>query len=178
MTPPDILLTTLNAKYPHCAFGLRYLLANLGELRERAALLEFTINDLTLEVLDAILAVSPKIIGIGVYIWNIDQTTRLVADLKRLRPDIIVVLGGPEVSFEYDEQPIVALADYVITGEGDLAFARLCRELLAGNRPASKIIVSEIPRLDAEPAEPIQLPMPKFLESRTRAANPLNRRPL
>lgn len=148
MQTPDILLTTLNAKYPHCAFGLRYLMANLGELRERAALIEFTINDLTLEVLDAILAVSPKIVGIGVYIWNIDQTTRLIADLKRLRPDIIVVLGGPEVSFEYDEQPIVALADYVITGEGDLAFAQLCRELLAGIRPETKIIVPEIPKLD------------------------------
>ena len=148
MTPPEILLTTLNAKYPHCAFGLRYLFANLGELRDRASLIEFTINDLTLEVLDAILTASPKIIGIGVYIWNIDQTTRLVADLKRLRPDIIVVLGGPEVSFEFDEQPIVALADYVITGEGDLAFARLCRELLAGRRSATKIIVPEIPRLD------------------------------
>ena len=148
MQTPDILLTTLNAKYPHCAFGLRYLMANLGELRERAALIEFTINDLTLEVLDAILAVSPKIVGIGVYIWNIDQTTRLIADLKRLRPDIIVVLGGPEVSFEYDEQPIVELADYVITGEGDLAFAQLCRELLAGSRPETKIIVPEIPKLD------------------------------
>jgi hypothetical protein len=120
----------------------------LGELRDRATLVEFTINDLTLEVLDAILAINPKIIGIGVYIWNIEQTTRLVADLKRLRPEILVVLGGPEVSFEYDEQPIVALADYVITGEGDLAFARLCTELLAGRRPETKIIVAEVPRLD------------------------------
>ncbi len=148
MPPPEILLTTLNAKYPHCAFGLRYLWANLGELQQRTQLIEFTINDLTLDVLDTILAASPKIIGIGVYIWNIDQTTRLVADLKRLRPDIIIVLGGPEVSFEYDEQPIVALADYVITGEGDVAFARLCRELLNGRRPETKIIVAEVPRLD------------------------------
>src|SRR5262245_16014477 len=109
----DIVLTTLNAKYPHCAFGLRYLLANLDELGSRAELIEFTINDATLEVLDAILAKQPRVVGIGVYIWNVEPLTRLVAALKRLRPEIVVVLGGPEVSFEFDEQPIVQMSDYV-----------------------------------------------------------------
>ena len=127
---PSIVLATLNAKYPHCAFGLRYLLTNMGELRDETALLEFTINQQTLEILDAILAQRPRIVGLGVYIWNVDETTRLVADLKRVAPDVIVVLGGPEVSYETDQQEIASLADYVITGEGDLAFAALCRELL------------------------------------------------
>jgi radical SAM superfamily enzyme YgiQ (UPF0313 family) len=145
---PDIVLTTLNAKYPHCAFGLRYLLANLGELKTRTELIEFTINDATLEVLDAIVTRDPIIVGFGVYIWNVEQTTRLIAALKRLRPDILVVLGGPEVSFEYDDQPIVQLADYVITGEGDLAFAALSRKLLTGEPPKGKIIAAEPPRLD------------------------------
>lgn len=145
---PDILLTTLNAKYPHCAFGLRYLFANLGELQSRAEMVEFTINDATLEVLDAIVSRNPKIVGVGVYIWNIDLTTRLIAALKRLRPDIVVVLGGPEVSFEVAEQPIVQLANYVITGEGDSAFANLCRSLLDGTSPADKIIAADLPRLD------------------------------
>jgi radical SAM superfamily enzyme YgiQ (UPF0313 family) len=145
---PDIVLTTLNAKYPHCAFGLRYLFANLGELQSRAELVEFTINDASLEVLDAIVARQPKIVSFSVYIWNVDQTTKLVAALKRLRPEVLVVLGGPEVSFEVDEQPIVQLADFVITGEGDLAFAKLCRSLLAGTRPAEKVIAAELPRLD------------------------------
>lgn len=145
---PEILLTTLNAKYPHCAFGLRYLFANLGELQLRAEMIEFTINDATLEVLDAIVSRNPKIVGLGVYIWNIDHATRLVAALKRLRPDIVVILGGPEVSFEVDDQPIVQLADYVITGEGDLAVANLCRTLLEGTRPPDKVIAAELPRLD------------------------------
>ena len=56
---PSVVLATLNAKYPHCAFGLRYLLANMGELRDETALLEFTINQQTLEILDAILAQRP-----------------------------------------------------------------------------------------------------------------------
>ena len=136
-TMPSIVLATLNAKYPHCAFGLRYLLANMGELRDETALLEFTINQQTLEILDAILAQRPRIVGLGVYIWNVDETTRLVADLKRVAPDVIVVLGGPEVSYETDQQEIARLADYVITGEGDLAFAALCRELLVPSPPSS-----------------------------------------
>ncbi len=133
---PSIVLATLNAKYPHCAFGLRYLLANMGELRDETALLEFTINQQTLEILDAILAQRPCIVGLGVYIWNVDETTRLVADLKRVAPEVIVVLGGPEVSYETDQQELARLADYVITGEADLAFAALCRELLTPLAPA------------------------------------------
>ena len=74
---PQIVLATLNARYIHCAFGLRYLLANMGELQSETALLEFTIQQPTLEILDAILAQRPRIVGLGIYIWNVDETERL-----------------------------------------------------------------------------------------------------
>src|SRR3954447_3259468 len=109
---PDIVLTTLNARYAHAAFGLRYLLANLGDLHCRAALLEFDINQRPADVLEAILARNPRVVGGGVYIWTADPATRLVADLKRVRPHVTVVLGGPEVSYETDRQEIVGYADY------------------------------------------------------------------
>jgi radical SAM superfamily enzyme YgiQ (UPF0313 family) len=125
---PDIVLATLNARFIHCAFGLRYLFANMGELQSETALLEFTISQPTLEILDAILAQNPRIVGLGVYIWNVEETTRLVADLKRVRPEIVVVLGGPEVSYETEDLAIVQLADHVIAGEADLAFVQFCRE--------------------------------------------------
>lgn len=142
---PDIVLATLNAKYIHASFGLRYLLANLGELRPRAVLEEFIINQRPLEIAEEILAHNPRIVGLGVYIWNVTPTTELVALLKKIRPDVIVVLGGPEVSYETEQQDIVKFADYTITGEGDLAFAELCRQILAGNRPAQKIIPAPLP---------------------------------
>jgi radical SAM superfamily enzyme YgiQ (UPF0313 family) len=142
---PDIVLATLNAKYIHASFGLRYLLANLGELRSRAVLEEFIINQRPLEIAEKILAHNPRIVGLGVYIWNVTLTTELVALLKKIRPDVTVVLGGPEVSYESDQQEIVRLADYTITGEGDLAFAELCRQLLAGSPPAQKIIPAPLP---------------------------------
>ena len=142
---PDIVLTTLNAKHIHAAFGLRYLMANLGALRPAAALLEFDINQRPVDIAEKLLAQQPKVLGIGVYIWNAGPATELVATLKRVRPDLTIVLGGPEVSYETEMQPIVRMADYTITGEGDLAFAALCRRLLAGERPAAKIIPAAPP---------------------------------
>jgi radical SAM superfamily enzyme YgiQ (UPF0313 family) len=136
----DVVLATLNARYIHCAFGLRYLLANMGELRNRTALLEFTIQQPTLEILDAILEQNPQIVGLGVYIWNVDETTRLVADLKRIRPDIVVVLGGPEVSYEPEDQAIIKLADQVIAGEADIEFARFCRSQLSRRNGSDDLI--------------------------------------
>ena len=123
---PDIVLTTLNARYIHAAFGLRYLMANLRELRALACIKEFDINQRPVDVAEALLAQSPRIVGLGVYIWNVGPATELVSILKQVRPDLIIVLGGPEVSHEWEQQPIVAMADYLITGEGDLAFRKLC----------------------------------------------------
>jgi len=143
----DIVLTTLNAKYPHCAFGLRYLFANLGDLQPQAGILEFDISQRSLDVTEQILQHSPKIVGLGVYVWNVTQSAQLVADLKRLHPDLIVVLGGPEVSYEAEQQPICQQADFVINGEADLAFATLCRQLLTGQRPLNHIITAPVPDL-------------------------------
>jgi len=145
---PEIVLSTLNAKFIHAAFGLRYLMANLGPLQARARLIEFDINQRPLEIVEALLALDPKIIGLGIYIWNVAPATEVVGMLKRLRPDLIVILGGPEVSYEVEEQPIVELADYVITGEADLKFAELCQQLLQGSRPPVKIVPAEIPALE------------------------------
>jgi radical SAM superfamily enzyme YgiQ (UPF0313 family) len=143
---PDIVLTTLNARYAHASFGLRYLLANLpAALRGRAEIIEFDVSQRTLDAVEAILAREPEIVGVGVYIWNAAQSLQLVADLKRLRPDLVVVLGGPEVSFECERQEIVGLADYVVTGEADLAFGELCEKLIDGKRPLNKVIASELP---------------------------------
>ena len=144
-TMADIVLTTLNAKYIHAAFGLRYLLANLGRLRAQADIVEFDINQRPVDIVESLLARNARIIGLGVYVWNVGPAAGVVATLKRLRPDVTIVLGGPEVSYETELQAIVQAADYVITGEADVAFAGLCQQLLAGDRPAGKIIAAEPP---------------------------------
>lgn len=143
----DILLTTLNARYIHSSLGLRYLLANLGELHDRAKLIEYTIEGQPLEIVESLLSHEPKIIGFGVYIWNVEHITKVVGLLKQVAPDVIIILGGPEVSHEWDEQPVVQLGDYLITGMADKRFAQLCRSLLNGERLSEKIIHAEVPSL-------------------------------
>ena len=142
-----IVLATLNAKYIHASFGLRYLLANLGPLRTEACILEFDLRQRALDVVEAILAREPKIVGFGVYIWNVTQTTEVVAALRRVRPELKIIIGGPEVSFDVEQQEIAGLANYVVTGEADLKFAELCRLILAGHPPEEKIIAAPLPDL-------------------------------
>ena len=133
-----ILLSTLNARYTHASLGLRYLLANMGELQAQTTLQEFVIGAKTTEVVERLLAGAPRIIGFGVYIWNVDETTKVVAMLKRVAPQVVIVLGGPEVSYESGEQAIVQLADYLVTGWGDVTFPKLCGEILNGPKPLMK----------------------------------------
>jgi radical SAM superfamily enzyme YgiQ (UPF0313 family) len=134
-----ILLSTLNARYTHASLGLRYLLANMGPLRENTRLQEFVIGAKTADLVERLLAHNPKIVGFGVYIWNVEETTRVVAMLKRVAPRVTVVIGGPEVSYETGEQEIARLADYVVTGWGDVTFPKLCGEILNGPKPLMKV---------------------------------------
>ena len=137
--PMTILLSTLNARYAHASLGLRYLLANMGELQEQTRLQEFVIGAKTTEIVERILAHQPRIVGLGIYIWNVEETTKVVAMLKRVAPDVVIVLGGPEVSYETQEQQIVQLSDYVVTGWGETTFPQLCKQILHGPKPLMKI---------------------------------------
>jgi hypothetical protein len=140
-----IVLATLNAKWIHASFGLRYLRANLGDLREQSEILEFEIAQRPVDVAEAILRAAPRIIGLGVYVWNAAQSLELVRILKQVQPGLCIVLGGPEVSHETDLQPICALADHVVRGEADLAFRDLCRRLLAGEADLPRVIDAQLP---------------------------------
>ncbi|HTH49965.1 MAG TPA: DUF4080 domain-containing protein, partial [Candidatus Limnocylindria bacterium] len=106
------------------------------------------------DIAEVILAQRPRILGLGVYIWNVGLTTELVGILKRARPDLTIILGGPEVSYECDQQEIIRLADHTITGEADLKFAEVCRSLLADGlnpqpvtKALPKVISAELPDL-------------------------------
>ncbi len=143
----EIVLATLNARWTHASLGLRYLYANLGELQPRARIAEFTVAAPIDEVVARLLDGAPRVLGLGVYIWNVARSLELMQRLREVAPELKIVIGGPEVSHETEGQPIVRLADHVITGPGDLSFARLVRQLLDGPRPLMKVIAGEAPDL-------------------------------
>jgi hypothetical protein len=147
-----IVMVALNARWAHTSFGLRCLLANLGPLRTRARLLELTINERAVDIVEQILAHDPAIVALGAYIWNITLCTEVISLLKQLRPDLPVVLGGPEVSFADDAPAGVEAADWIIAGEAEHAFRQLCEQVLAG-QPPQRFIAASPPELTA-----VQLP--------------------
>jgi radical SAM superfamily enzyme YgiQ (UPF0313 family) len=154
---PHIVLATVNARFQHAAFGLRYLHANLGDLREQAQICEWSLGVRERDVVEQILALQPSVVGFSVFIWNVDVITRVVGLLKQIAPDIVVVIGGPEVSFEWDQTPIFADADYLVRGEGEIAFAALCQKLLDGERPEPKVVPGGLP-----PLESLAWPYPNY----------------
>jgi radical SAM superfamily enzyme YgiQ (UPF0313 family) len=161
-----IVLSTLNARYAHASLGLRYLLANMGDLQPSTRLQEFVIGTKTTEIVEKLLAQQPRIIGFGVYIWNVEETTKVVAMLKRIAPKLVIVLGGPEVSYESGEQAIVQLADYLVTGWGDVTFPQLCRQILNGPQPLMKVHAGVQPPL-AEIVPPYALYTDEDIAHRT-----------
>lgn len=154
---PKILLVALNARFPHTAFGLRYLLANMAELRQETAMVEFTLGVRERDVAEQILAENPTVVGLSVYIWNVAAMTVLADLLRTLRPDLKIVIGGPEVSHEWEGTALYKSADYLIKGEGDLAFPELCRQLLQGEEPPEKVIDGRLP-----PLEKLASPYPDY----------------
>ncbi len=148
-----ILLCTLNARYIHCSLGLRYLYANMEELQDNTRIMEFMINQRPIDIAENIINANPQIIGFGVYIWNIQQTTEVIAILKALKPDLKIILGGPEISYETELSPAYPHADFIIRGQADLAFKQLCRDIL-NNTPLLNHII------DAADVHPKQLKLP------------------
>ncbi len=138
LTP--IVLTTLNSRYIHSSFSLRYLYANMGEIKQQATIKEFTIHDRAIDMAEKLLAMNPKVVAFSVYIWNVVEITAVVKLLKTIEPDLNIVLGGPEVSHIPDQPDVVDLVDYVIKGAGESSFKVLCEQLLSGETPKQKII--------------------------------------
>lgn len=149
----EIVLTTLNARYMHTAFGLRYLYANLGKLQAGACIEEFTIHERPIDIAEKLLKYQPKIIGFGVYIWNVAEVSKTIALLKQVSPETIIVLGGPEVSHLPDRPAVADIADYVVMGAAEKSFRDLCELLLSGNKPLQREIQS-----DELPLDQLQLP--------------------
>ena len=141
-----IILTTLNSRYTHSSIGLRYLYANMKEFQDNTQILEFSINDALQSVAEKLLFENPDIIGIGVYIWNASEVFELIHILKKVSPQTKIILGGPEVTYppyrvNFDK------ADYIIQGEGDIAFYELCKKIIDNVQIEDRIIKMTIPPL-------------------------------
>ena len=117
---PRILLTTLNAKYIHLNLAIR-ILYDLNHHKGNIDWKEFTIKSNFDEVANK--CAKYDVICFSCYIWNITQTLEVAKRIKAINPEIKILLGGPEVSYEYDDIIANNAIDYIIVGEGEIPFA-------------------------------------------------------
>lgn len=136
-----VLLAAINAKYIHSNLGI-YSLKTYGEkmLKEwglaeqvEISLAEYTINHQMEQILQDIYKRKPDVIGFSCYIWNISYVKMILADIKKVLPNVKIWAGGPEVSYHAEaflkEEPAV---DLVMMGEGEITFAHFLKALLEG----------------------------------------------
>ena len=115
-----LLLTTLNAKYIHLNLAIR-LLYELNKEREGIAWKEFTIKEKPEDIAEK--CKDFDVVAFSCYIWNITQTLATARAIKAINPTIKILLGGPEVSYEYQDVIALPEVDYIILGEGEIPFA-------------------------------------------------------
>ncbi|WP_058301522.1 B12-binding domain-containing radical SAM protein [Gorillibacterium timonense] len=125
----NVVLATLNAKYIHTNLALRLLKAYCGE-EFPVEIAEYTIKDPTMNIVTDLFGRRPDVLGFSCYIWNIEETLRIVELVKKVFPDVLIVLGGPEVSYDADiwlkKSPAV---DFIVMGEGEEPFRGLLRQI-------------------------------------------------
>lgn len=128
-----IIASTLNAKYIHTNLAIRYLKAAAAP-EFNVELVEYTIKDPIMNIVSDLFTKKPEVLGFSCYIWNIEETIRVIQMLKKIMPDLIIVLGGPEVTYDItywlDRLPEV---DFIVIGEGEETFKQLLNEI-QGNK--------------------------------------------
>jgi radical SAM superfamily enzyme YgiQ (UPF0313 family) len=124
----NILLTTLNAKYIHTNLAIRYLKA-YARPEFDPEIVEFTIKEPALNIVTELYQRKPDLVGFSCYIWNIEETIKVIQMLRAVSPKTKIVLGGPEVSYDvhYWLRRLDGLVDFIIMGEGEYSFKQLLR---------------------------------------------------
>lgn len=135
-----IALFAVNGGYTHTNPAIRALGRELCEDGHAVLLIEHNLRDRTDTMLDALIAAEADLYGFSCYIWNIGVMLELAADLKALRPDALIWLGGPEVSYATDRFADAAGVDYIISGEGEAAVKVLARAAADGAPPTARLL--------------------------------------
>lgn len=148
-----ILLTTLNSKFIHTNLAIRYLKESVKDLVD-VDIREYTINNQLDYILKDIYKNNYDVVFFSTYIWNIYDIVKLCDNLKKVKPEIKIGLGGPEVT--YDSQNAMEeykFLDYILCGEGELVFRDLVKHFLGNKniedvkgivyRKDGKIVVNE-----------------------------------
>ena len=129
----NILLTAVNAKYIHSNLAVYSLRASAGPYEPLVELAEFTINHRSDDIFREVFQKQPNLLFLSCYIWNRTVLTELAENIRRVLPQTVIWIGGPEVSYDAEEfLRTYPQFDGVMTGEGERTFARLLAHYVDG----------------------------------------------
>ncbi len=138
---PNIVICQINSKYIHSSLAAWYILSGIREYSKNAfsaSVVEGTVNEDFLKIVNRITDKSPDIVGFSCYIWNIETVIKAAKELKRIMPQVKIIFGGPEVSYSYDKVLNKGFCDYVVIGAGEHSFQELC-DAITNNSELNKI---------------------------------------
>lgn len=118
------LITTLNSKFIHKSLSLRLLYVACKE-RHDIDFKEYTIKDELNHIVDDLIQQNLDVLCLSVYIWNVDLIQELCHLLKQKQPNLIIVIGGPEVMYDINHFLDTFEIDYIMAGEGEIALDKL-----------------------------------------------------
>lgn len=121
-----VLLTTLNSKYIHKNLAIRWLYV-ARDKKHQTSFLEYTINDNFDKIASDIASMGNDIVGFSCYIFNISETLEVIKKLKKMQPNVKIALGGPEVSYQYEDY-LIDEVDAILLGEGEESFWQYVNE--------------------------------------------------
>lgn len=123
-----ILFFAINSRYTHSCFALFYLRTTIADCGYDYKIVENSINDQYLDICNNIFVEKPDILVLPIYIWNRDIIEYLLSDIKKVLPNLIVVVGGPEASYNAEYYLNNYNIDFLIKGAGEKAFYELAQE--------------------------------------------------
>lgn len=121
------LLIGINSKFSHTNLAIRSIKEYVKHKSNINPIIkEFTINQLTTDILRDIIFENPNVILFSVYIWNIEFTLKVIQEIKKILPQVFIGVGGPEVSYRAEEiLQENKFIDCVISGEGEISTCEL-----------------------------------------------------
>ena len=133
----------VNAKYIHsnlAVYSLKKYAEKYGNNRHEIVIKEYTINQYVEEIVADIYKEQADVLGFSCYIWNIGHVLEIIDDLKAVRPEQDVFVGGPEVSYNAGQiLDTHANIDYVMCGEGEETFRQFLDNYYNGELHNKKI---------------------------------------
>ena len=139
-----VVLASVGAKFSHKTLAAHCIKSYSDRFSPQCdvEIFESSTNEPAGDIITALYSLKPQVLGLSTYIWNTDHIKKISGTIKKILPQCIIVLGGPEISADqvHSEYPA---ADYFIYGPGEVAFSDLINLLSKGQRPKEKLIVGQ-----------------------------------